>query len=39
LSKQLKTSIEAEEFEEAAGLRDRIRELSEELEGSASHGN
>ncbi|WP_203334906.1 UvrB/UvrC motif-containing protein [Planococcus beigongshangi] len=39
LRKQLKISIEEEEFEEAAKLRDQVRELNKQLEGGADHGD
>ncbi|TAA67130.1 UvrB/UvrC motif-containing protein [Planococcus salinarum] len=39
LRKQLKVSIEAEEFEEAVKLRDQVRELNKELERGATHGD
>ena len=39
LRKQMQTAIEEERFEEAARLRDEIRELNTQLEGGASDGN
>lgn len=39
LRKQMKSSIEQENFEEAAKLRDQVKALNVELEGSASDGN
>src|SRR5690606_28305182 len=37
LRKQLRVSIEAEEFDEASKLRDQVRVLNKELEGSANN--
>lgn len=39
LRKQMKASIEEENFEEAARLRDKVRVLTSELEGGALDGN
>ncbi|PSL29673.1 protein arginine kinase activator [Planomicrobium soli] len=39
LRKQMKTSIEEEDFEGAAKLRDEIRLLNSQLEGGVSNGN
>ena len=39
LRKQMKVSIESENFEEAAKLRDEVRALTSQLEGGASNGN
>ncbi|RNF38667.1 UvrB/UvrC motif-containing protein [Planococcus salinus] len=39
LRKQMQTAIEEERFEEAARLRDEVKELNTQLEGGASDGN
>lgn len=39
LRKQMKDSVDAENFEEAAKLRDKVKALNVQLEGGASDGN